>query len=100
VFHYLIHLEVLHLEHRKFRAFRVLLDDTGKVVRLWLSFFLNDVWSTSYVGVSISLLKLAFEELQRGFLSQEPKLLDVLLKKISKNDATAFGVLEGMRAMG
>ncbi len=68
----------------------------NKVVGLWLPLFLSDAWSTSYVGAPVSLLKPALEELQRGSLPQEPRLLDVLLERISKNDATAFGVPEGI----
>ncbi len=100
VFHHPIHLEVLHLEHRKSCSSGVLLDDTGKVVGLWLPFFTNDSWSCSYVGVPISFSMPALEELQRGVLPQEPRLLDVLLERVSKNDATAFGVSEGMRSVG
>lgn len=63
VFHHPIHLEVLHLEQRKSCDSGVLLDDTGKVVGLWLPFFLNDAWSVSHVGVLVSLLKPALEGL-------------------------------------
>ncbi len=97
VFHHPIHVEILHLHHNTSLTSGVLLDNTGKVVALWLPFIQSENDSPIYVGVPISLLGPEIEQLQRGTLPEEFRLLDVLLEKVSKNDVTALGVPEGMR---
>lgn len=98
-FHHPVHVEVLHLHKSTSFTSGVLLDNTGKVVALWLPFIQSGNDSPIYVGVPISLLGPEIDQLQRGSLPQEFKLLDVLLERVSKNEVTAFGVPEGMRAI-
>lgn len=99
VFHHPIHVEILHLQNNTSFTSGVLLDDTGNVVALWLPFIQSENDPPIYVGIPISLLGPEIDQLQRGALPQEFRLLDVLLERVSKNDVISFGVPEAMRFM-
>ncbi|KAL8698335.1 MAG: hypothetical protein Q9201_006632 [Fulgogasparrea decipioides] len=96
LFHHPIHLEVLHFQDTCASTPGVLLDDTGNVVGLWLPFPLFHDGKPIYVGIPVSIIKSVLEQLQQGFFPKEPRLLDVLLETVSKNDAISFGVPEGI----
>ncbi|KAI4156824.1 MAG: hypothetical protein L6R39_000990 [Caloplaca ligustica] len=85
VFHHPIHLEVLYCEEKTARTTGMLLDHAGNVIELWLPFSL-DYGSPTYVGIPASVLQ----------PTEAPRLLDVFLGRISKNDAIAFGVPKGI----
>ena len=91
LFHHPVHVEVLHLEERSGCGFGLLMDDDGKLEGLWVPFNLDG--GVEYVGMPLAALRPDFEQLQQGRLPKEPRLLNVLLDKICKNDA--FGVKEG-----
>ncbi|KAL8900575.1 MAG: hypothetical protein Q9207_005636 [Kuettlingeria erythrocarpa] len=91
LFHYPIHLEVLHLEHGKGCFSGVLLDGAGNVTGLWLPYFCGEHIS---VGVPVSRLDPLLESLQKGVVPKAPRLLDVLLEKVPRHSAVAYGVPE------
>ena len=96
VFYHPVHMELLHLQHSTSCTPGVLLNDTGQVVALWLPFLQRDDGLPTFAGVPISLLGSELDQLQRGTLPQERRILNVLLERVSSNDAAAFGVHEGM----
>lgn len=92
-FQHPLHVEVSHLEERSNSSFGLLVNDAGEIDGLWVPF--NSDEDTVYVGMPVARLRPEFEQLQKGSLPQEPKLLDVLLEKVCKNDLVAFGASEG-----